>query len=271
MSNVKLSDVIKSYCIRKNDPNLNRAARFYELALDILQELALDITAEPTSIQLPIDKIGECNIPPDFINYISVSLIGGNGELLGLSQNNFINTIPYFNNCGQPVRNTGNESNVTGTFYQGWVNNSSFLANHWRNGENIGAYFNAPNVNPNGTYRFDFTRNKIILAGMAVGIGDNSDVENSEGFPRSIVLEYISDLRSCDKDYLIHPFILETLKKGIMYIDMEVDRNFSEGAKQRAKLNYELEKKRSIHRYMCGTRAEWLQSMRGTNQATTKW
>ena len=249
---------------------MNRAARYYELAENILHELSVDVTAQPISVQLVVDKIGECNLPSDFINYISVSIVGGNGELFGLSQNNFINTIPYFNKCGKPVRGVGEVTNLTGTFYQGWLNNSSFLAKHWRNGENFGAYFNTPNVNPNGTYRFDLSRWKLILSGTGVG-GENAQEENSDIFPRSIILEYISNLKSDDKDYFVHPFIQETVKKGIMYLDIEIDRNFSEGAKQRAKLNYEVERKKSIHRFMCGTRAEWLQSMRQTNSAVTKW
>ena len=131
MANYKLNDVVRSYCLRRNDPNLNRFARFRELACNILVELAIDVTAEPNSIQLPIDSIGECNIPPDFINYISISIVGANGELWGLSKNNFINATPYWTDCGKPIRENQNAFNSQGTFFAGWYGNTGYLGQHW--------------------------------------------------------------------------------------------------------------------------------------------
>ena len=87
-----LAEIVKEYCIEIGDSNFNRAPRFYQYGVSCLRELNADMSAIPKSVELPIDfETSTVQLPNDFLNYLSINLIGENGLLFGLGLNNHLN------------------------------------------------------------------------------------------------------------------------------------------------------------------------------------
>lgn len=253
----KLSDIVREYCIEVSDYNFNRAPRFYQYATAGLREINMDMSAIPKSVTIPIDfETCTCDLPPDFLNYLSINLIGRDGLLVGLGENNFLNLTSYFNNCGQHIRKTLPPP-VVGQ-WQGQLANPTYLANHVRNAENFGGYFNAGGNNNVGGYRIDYNTRKIFVAALRL-----------EG--ASIVLEYIADINSDDQDYQVHVFLIEAIKAWIYWKSIQRDRNFGMGEKAQAEMAYRNAYRKAMHRFNNMTRQELIDSMRKGNSAIPKF
>lgn len=256
-----LDQLIRQYLLENGDAQLNKYARAYTIATAGLSELSMDVSAIPKSEQLPILPNGVVNLPLGFLNYISISVIGVDGRLWGLAKNENINTTAYYNKCGVPIRKvlTTNEinSNLNNNF-TGSLANPTYLASHFRNGENFGGYFNIGGHNRVGEYKIDYNTNQIFLSALRANLD-------------FIILEYISDTVAENGDYIVHPFIVESLKAYIYMRWIQRDRNFSLGEKQMAEQTYLKSRRLSVRRFNNSTAQELLNSYRTTASAIPKW
>jgi hypothetical protein len=234
--------------------------RAYALGTSCLREVGMDISTTPKSVELLIDfNDMTVPLPTDFLNYTAISLVGNDGLLYGLGLNNEINLTQYYNECGVPTSRPLPTTTVG--HLQGFIGNPTYLANHYRNGENFGAYFNAGGHNDIGGYKIDYNTNRIKLVGLRI-----------EGnAARSVVLEYIADIVSQDNDFQVHPFLVETIKNWIYWKWIQRDRNFGLGEKQLAENSYNKARKWALHRYSSMTMQEALDSVRKNNSAIPKF
>lgn len=261
-----LDQIVREYIIENGGAQLNTYARCYTIAVSGLRELATDVSAVPKSVELPINPNDTVDLPLGFLNYISVNFVGTDGRLWGLGKNNSIDLTRYYNDCGVPVRHkphqqTNNTNNLLGV-QTAILANPTYLAAHYRNGENYGAYFNAGGHNMVGYYKFDYNNNQIVLSGLNC---------HKTGNPHFVVLEYISDLESQDDDYIIHPFIVEALKAFIYWKYIQRDRNQSLGEKQMAEEAYRKTRKTAVRRFNMSTAQELLDAYRSAASGIPRW
>lgn len=256
-----LDQLIRQYLLENGDAQLNKYARAYTIATAGLSQLSMDVSAVPKSVQLPVLPNGIVNLPLGFLNYISINVIGADGRLWGLAKNNEINTTAYYNSCGVQIRkhiNTNEvEANINSNF-TGSLANPTYLADHFRNGENFGAYFNIGGHNRIGEYKIDYNTKQIFLSALRTNLD-------------FIVLEYISDIQADSGDYEVHPFLVETIKAWIYWKWIQRDRNFSLGEKQVAEQTYNKERRLSVRRFNANTLQELLDCFRSVNSSIPKW
>lgn len=249
-----LNVLISEYCLQRGDAGFNRAAIFRLHAVNALRELSMDFTATPKSVELPINQDDTVDYPCDFMNYISLSAVGQNGELFGLGKNTKINITKYFSDCGKPIRDIPQNSTVgmLNNWEFPYLINPTYYAGHYRNGENTGGYFNAGGHNTIGGYRFDNGRQQIILDAVKICY-------------KCVVLEYIADVSQQDGDFVVHPFIWETVKRWISWQTKVDDRTSSLSNVAMAERNYVVSRKASMRRFRSSTTQEWLDAIRKAN------
>lgn len=250
MANYLLGNIVDEYLEEKGLPD-NSWDRVYVNGVSCLRQLGMNTSTIYKSVELPISNNDTVALPIDFLNYISISVVGFDGYLHGLAKNESIDITQYFNKCGQPIRKLNINSLASQQLSQnGWFlgqSNPTYLASHWRNGENIGAYFNAGGHNRLGEYRLDYTTNRIVLSAVRNGFC-------------SIILEYIADINAQDNDFVVHPYIIEAVKA---WIDWKLGKN--------TKLNWEQERDISVSQFNTVSLQDWLTAFRSQNSGVPKW
>lgn len=250
MPNYLLMPICEEYLLEKGLPK-NSLQRVYANGVSCLRMLGMNTSTIFKSVELPIMANDTVILPQDFLNYISISVVGVDGFLHGLGKNERIDITQYFNSCGVPIRKfempVSGQTNVAlnGTFWG--TNNATYLANHWRNGENIGAYFNAGGHNRLGEYRLDYTTNRIVLSALTLGYA-------------TIILEYIADITAEDNDYPVHPYIVESVKA---WIDWKMGKN--------TRQNWEAERQSSVALFNTASIQDWITAFRSGNSAVSKF
>jgi len=262
-----LNQICDEYLQEQGLPD-NAWNRAYTLGTSCLRELGMDISTIPKYVELPINQEDlTTDLPSDFMTYISVNVTGQDGQLYGLGKNLSLNLKKYYNDCGVPQQRPVGLQTV-GTLW-GQISNPTYLANHWRNGENFGAYFNIGGHNNVGGYLIDYATNQIKLTPVKrQPSGETSD--GTQAY-KSIILVYIADLDSQDNDYMVHPYLVEAVKNWIYWKWIQRDRNMGLGEKQVAEQSYWKARRKAVHRYSQGTAQEWLDSMRKGNSGTPRW
>lgn len=242
----KLDDIVDEF-LDEHDMPENRRKRVYTISVSGLRELAMDVSASPKSIELDIDANTDSVIlPSGFLDYISINLVGAEGQLLGLGKNNKINLAQTFSDCGVPTRYVPQPNTLSQGSFGGYVGNQNYLGQHYRNGENFGNYPNIGGHNMLGQYRIDYGTNRILLSGI--------------GYSTKIILEYVCDLQVENEDFLVHPYIINALKTWTKWQLGTGDEMAYRRAIQQA-----------VHRFNVGTMQEWVDAIRSRASGVPKW
>jgi len=256
----KLSEIIKEFCVQAGDTSLNRAARFYSFATRVLVELNIDLVAIPKSVQLFPNKEGFCPLPENYLNYTSISVVGVDGQLHGMTENPNIDLAKYYNKCGELVRHQPPQQGLAVNGIDGWglFSSPTYIAKHYSSGQNTGAYYNAGGHNTNGEYRIDKDSKQIFFRNVRCPI-------------KFVVMEYVTDIQLDDEDYYINEMIEDTLLTGIYWRSIRQDRNFSVAEKRLAKEIHDIALAKAIGRINTGTYDEWISAIRRGNSGIIKF
>lgn len=242
----KLDSIVDEFLDEHDMPD-NRRKRVYALAVSGLRELSMDISAIPKSVELDIDQnTDSVTLPTGFLDYISINVVGADGKLMGLGKNTRIDLTQRFTDCGVPSRYYRNTNATTLGFFTGYLGNPNYLGAHFRNGENIGGYYNAGGKNRIGEYRIDLNTNRILLSNVRGG--------------NKIVLEYISDIQAENEDFIVHPKIINALKT---WIDWKLGLS--------DQMTYIRAKKEAQQRLDSSTMQEWIDAIRSRASGVPKW
>lgn len=247
-----LDTVIKEHLIEIGDSNFSRYARTMQFAISTLRELNMDVSGTITSAELPITDRDTVNYPPDYINYVRIGVCCGDEIIaLGLNENKCL--APKKDNCGDDIQKK-RDGDSWGGFFMGWDG----IADHYKNGENVGRFFGLGGGNsPVGTYTPDDTNREFHIS---------CNRERTH-----IVLEYIADIKTIDGHFQVHPFIIETLKAGIYYRSLQRNSSKNIGEKQLAKNDYDLAYRNSKKRFMSSTFDEWKAAFRKGNKLSPRY
>jgi len=231
-----LSEIVNESLIEMGYTQSNRYAQFYQFAVSGLREFNMDMGAVPKVASLTINSNDTVDLPNDYVNYSRVAICGKDGFLHSLGQNNNLCLNRNYDDCGNPVSHTSVSEIVP--IWNGW-----YWDNNIRNGEVMGRFFGiGGGNNANGYYRFDLEHGQILLSG-------------TPALTDSIILEYIADINAVDDDYLVHPFIVDTLKNWIYWKSIARDRNRSANEKEMAMIDYQRSERISRIRFNSRTDA----------------
>lgn len=257
MVKYRLDDIVKEYLIEIGDSQLNRYARFYQYAVSGIREWNMDMTGIPKIAELEINDNDTVDLPSDYLNYSFIGFCSG-GVIYPLGENNKICLDKKYDACGAPVScSSTNDNTGSGGII---ANPISYIADHFRNGEVMGRFFGLNGgQNTNGYFRIDEGSNQLKLQGL---------ISTIDG----IYMEYIADIAAdTDGDFVIHPFMLETLKAWMYWKSIQRDRNFGLGEKQLAENAYKEARRVSRRRIVSKPLSEWYRAIRHGNSASVKF
>lgn len=250
-----LDNVVREHLIEIGDNNLNRYARTLQYAISILRELNIDVSGVPAIFHLTVSDTDTVNLPHGYINYTRIALCdaGGNLHSLGINPNMCLNRS--HDDCGNLKKETVVNGNSGLVGLWDWT----YFSDNFRNGEFMGRFFGVGGGNnANGYYRIDVDNGFIQLQQLPSGTA-------------SLVLECICDLSMVNGNFLVHPFIIETVKRGIFWRSVKYNRSISLGEKQLAEQGYTQAYATAVRRYSAGTFQEWMQTFRISTQLTPKF
>ncbi len=253
MLNYKVDTIVREYLMEIGDSQFNRYARFYGFATSGVREWNMDLTGLPNCAVLPINDNDTADLPFDYLNYSFIGLIGADGLMYPLGHRRDIALAKQYDACGNPSPVSSTEliaGNLVGI-------QPDLYAEHFRNGQLAGKYFGIGGGN-NGNGYFRINGNKIELNGVSIHANE-------------IYIEYITDIRAVNKDYDVHPFMLETLKAWIYWKSIQRDRNYSLGEKAQAKQDYVLSYRVSKKRINSSPLSVWYEAIRSGNKAAPKF
>lgn len=247
----KLQDIVDEWIV-ENGKNESMRARLYTIALSGLRELHLDVNGVVKIVELCINDNDTVDLPNDFINYTRIGMIGGDGRVYAMARDNQINLAP---NCGVQGRNLQNQGDwlnpYIGAPYSGFF--------YGVNGFTGGIFGAGGGSNGFGFYRLDKKTNQLWLGGLNM-------FSNC-----SIILEYIGDIDAEDGDFVVNPFVIQTIKDWISWRYCFNDRNTSASEKMYKQKIYANSLRIAKSRYGSSTPEEWATELRKTNSATVRF
>lgn len=253
---ITLEQVVNDYLAsRDQDDFTSKVPRFkivYQAKRGI-RELYYDVLQEIKAIELDLDDRLQVILPPDFVNYVRISIKNDDGTLTPLVQNKdlSISNVYLQDNTGALVFDF--EGNI---IQSGEILNTPSIQNNNSDG-GICSYIFSPNLNMSNV----FTEGSFRLDKDAGVIRFSSEVEN-----KSVVLEYISDGIDEDETQIrVHKFAEEALSNFIYYQLIKRNRHISQGEKDRAKREYFNTRRIAKRRVNNTPKQEWIKAMSGVN------
>ena len=254
MVQYKLGEIVREYLIGIGDEQMNRFTRFYTYGVELLREWNMDLTGMPQCVVIDIDtNTDTAPMPFDCLNWTFIGIIGTDGMMYPLGLRPDIAMAKAYDACGNPTKYVSN------TLIAGQLAPimPELYAEHYRNGQLAGKFFGIGGGN-NGNGYFRVEGNLIKLNGIPFET-------------TSIYMEYIQDINAKDKDYIVHPFLLETLKDGLYFKGIQRDRNFSLGEKSMAEDKYWRSYRVSKKRFNSTPLSVWYEAIRHQNKAAPKF
>lgn len=246
---------ICSEWMAENGKAENQRARIYTIGVSCLREINMDVNGLIKTVCLTVNANDTVDLPTDFMRYSKIGIIGSDGRVYCMGIDNSITLAPVYDSCGNPVRRSDLTS--TGGLIENWgIGGGAFYLTEATKG---GAFGLGGGNNNLGYYRLDRATNQLWLSNLAPNLGG------------SIVVEYVADVASEDGDFLVHPFIVQTVKDWIMWKYVAGDRNTSLGEKQMRRSEYFNSLRLSNNRYSASTPEEWMQQLRISNMASVRW
>jgi hypothetical protein len=256
MVDYKVDTIVREYLLEIGDGQFNRYTRFYQYAVSGVREWNMDMTGLPQHALLPVNDNDTINLPEDYLNYSFIGIIGTNGLMYPLAERKNISLQKQHDDCGEPSSYRPNDTLIANALIG---IDPNLYATHFRNGELMGKYFGiGGGNNANGYFRIDRERGQLVLNGVDIAIAN-------------IYIEYISDITAVNRDYMIHPYMLETLKAWIYWKSIQRDRGFSLGEKDMAERAYIKAFRTARKRFNSTTLSAWYEAIRSGNKGAVKF
>lgn len=245
-------NVVSEWLAETGKPE-NQRDRLYTIALSGLRELHLDVNGIIKIVELDINDNDTVDLPNDFINYRKVGIVTADGRVHGLGRDN---NLSLNADCGLDDRQPLPSVNPYDIPFSGYPYSGSFS----RISDGNGAIFAQGGGNNNlGYYRYNRKTNQFWLANLGAPVGC------------SLIVEYIGDIESSDGDFIVHPYVIQTIKDWMRWQYVIDDRNTPQGEKRSRRSNFYNSKRKSKNRYASSTPEEWASALRKSNSATVKF
>lgn len=204
MADMTLDQVVREYLIESQQPE-HKYVQALQFGISCMRELNFDVTGVPSIKILDVNSDDTVDLPSDYINYVRLGFTDSTGGFQELGRNNLIALNRTLDDCGQRGERIppDNESldPQRDALPGSYVN---YYSTHFRNGQNIGAYYGlGGGNNGNGLFRIDKDFNQIQLDSYRGG--------------DTITLEYLSDPKKANGEFVVIPFAIETVKSFIQW------------------------------------------------------
>jgi hypothetical protein len=246
----QLMDIVSEWIAQKGRPESQRS-RIYAIAVAGLRELHMDINGIVKIVELSINDNDTVDLTQDFIRYTRIGIVGRDGRIISMNQDNSISTLPVVNDCGTPIAPTQYNAGAVDFPFNGY-----FYGLNLTNGGQFGLGGGQSSI---GYYRYDRATNQLLLANM------------NQYLSRQIVMEYVADLSSTDGDFFVSPFVIQAIKDWISWqIDYD-NKNVSAGEKMTKRNEYFNSRRLANNRYSSSTAEEWATQLRESNMASPRF
>jgi hypothetical protein len=252
-----LDSIIKRYINEKGESSKHGYQRYLQMAIDGLDNLNFDVSGEPVFLSVTLGDQQVIPIPQDNVRIIGVHFATQDGQWISFARDNDMKIATDLQ-CGKPDYNE-NEIDIDDAVnlygFSGWGYSAESYSNHFRNGEQTGAYYNLPGGNP-----YTFREN----AAMQV-------VELSSNAPGKVILEYLPTSKQVNGQFVVHPFLREPLIAWLNYASVRSKSASSSSdvaAKKRVFINAKVWSGKQLRSF---TKADFLDSFRKTYKQTPKF
>lgn len=245
-------DVVSEWLAEFGKPE-NQRDRLYTIALSGLRELHLDINGIIKVIELDINDNDTVDLPNDFINYRSVGIVGADGRMHSLGRDNDLSLNA---DCGLDTRSPLPSADPYAVPFSGLSAAGSFYGLTDGNG---GVFAQGGGNNNLGYFKYNRKTNQLWLSNLGSAVGC------------TLVIEYLADISSLDGDFVVHPYVIQTVKDWMLWRYVIGDRNTGGGEKDMRKRGYYNSLRKSKNRYASSSPEEWAAALRKSNSATVKF
>ena len=115
---------IAAQVLNANDKSVGSMFKTMQLCYRALEALHFSVSAEPTTVLLPVDGNKTATMPPDYLGWVKIGLMTANGQVSTLKVNNALSTFRDTN----PNR----LSDIVGQVGSGWITGENVpYLNYW--------------------------------------------------------------------------------------------------------------------------------------------
>lgn len=250
-----LTDIVNEFLIEKGDSSANRFAQLYAIGLSGLREIHQDVNGIIKIAELDINSNDTVDLPNDYIQYSKVGICGDDGRIHSLGLDNKLCLNKVYNDCGVQIKHSQFQSADSSFVGNGVFPFLGILSNPTNQG---GMFWLGGGQNAFGYFRYDRASNQLLLSNLHVRC-------------HKIIIEYVADINIDGGDFIVHPFIIETVKRWISWRMIIEDRNFGAGEKDYRQRVFNNSYRKSNLRYNSSTIQEWTEALRKNNTATTRF
>jgi hypothetical protein len=224
----KLEEIVREFYIESLGASQTdeRYPRFLQIAISGLRDLNQDIKSISTDALLPVNDNLTVDLPSDYIDYELIGIVR-NGRILSFGLNSNAAPLPL-DDCGNSLvaSDINTDSTSGGGSFIGY-NSAAFN----KDGQFVGRRFGlGGGGNSLGTYKVFKSKGYIALNNFS---GDE------------IILRYMSNLEQVDGNFVVDPFMVESLKAWMWWKYIQRSRSYGGGEKQLAQADYNKEKRKS--------------------------
>ena len=251
MAAYKLDEVVSEWIV-ENGKTENHRPRLYTIAVSGLRELNMDVDGITKIVELCVNDNDTVDLPEDFMNYSKIGIVGDDGRMHCLGRDNNISLNPV---CGLQGRDLTTQSSADNIYY-GQEYSGAFYGLIDGNG---GLFGIGGGNNALGYYRLNRNTNQLWLTNL------NTLAR------QTIVMEYIADVNSVEGDFVVNPFIIQTIKDYISWKYIAGSDKSSLGEKQIRRSEYYNSRRIAKVRYAATTVDEWAEAFRKSNTASVRF
>ena len=216
---LKLIEIVEDFMAEEERDTTHKKGIYLHHAINAVRDLTYDTNGVVKYKELTIDtSTNTANLPDDFIREIGAAAIDYNGELVNLSRSKH-SIYKRKDDCGG-ISTTPNSND--GTFGSAFFFNTQ--SQHYRNGENIGAFFGLGGKQTTGEYKINRDSWRLEL----------STLTNET----TIVLKYLAEPSQINGQFFVMEYLREPIKNFIDWKDKQRKKYIPRGEKQALHAQY---------------------------------
>lgn len=255
MERVTLDSIIKNYINEKGASSKHGYMRYLQILINGMKEMNYDVSGRATFQECIVSDQCTIPMPLNMISMIGVYGLTEQGQWFAYAKSSK-QSMSVKEACGVQVKSVGDTELINQSYLTAFGYNSvESYANHNRNGENTGGYYNQPGGNP-----YTFRENHQM-----------GTIELSSNTSYKVILEYLPSAVQINGEFMVHPFLLEPLLAWLRYATMRSKRNVSQQEIQMLKRDYNNFKRLAKLRFNSFSAADFKNAFRSAYLATYKF
>ena len=245
---ITLDSIIKNYMIEKEDSSKHSFQRYLQLLINGMTDLNIDVTGVPKFLEIILNGDLFFEKPCDSLRILGIHFPAGNERWSSFTRGNDLSIAT------SPERGPGSRLQSTTTISEAPITAFNYT-NHWRNGQNTGAYYANTVSNP-----YVFRENHEF-----------DTIEVSSNSPSIIILEYLPIATQVNGKFQVDAYMLEPLLAWLRYASIRSKRSVSQNEVMMLRRSYTAAKNHLRKRLSSMTMESFLNAARSSSVAIYKF